>query len=119
MLTATTPAPKQVLLRLPDDVAAKLARAVAPRKRNQFLIDLLRRELDKEDQALIDACESLNRMEAANPALRAEATEWLEADLVASVDKSDSDFDAKAFSREAARAQAEPARKPRPKRRSA
>lgn len=119
MLTANTPPPKQVLLRLPDDVAAKLARAVAPRKRNQFLIDLVRRELDKEDQALIDACESLNRMEAANPALQAEATEWLEADLAASVDKSDSDFDAKTFSREAAKAQALLAGKPQSKRRRA
>ena len=119
MLTTGTQPPKQVLLRLPDDVAAKLARAVAPRKRNQFLIDLVRRELDKEDQALIDACESLNRMEAANSALRAEATEWLEAGLVASVDKSDSDFDAKTFSREAAQAQALLARKSQPKRRRA
>jgi serine/threonine protein kinase len=119
MLTTNTRPPKQVLLRLPDDVAAKLARAVAPRKRNQFLIDLVRRELDKEDQALIDACESLNRMEAASPALRAQATEWLEADLVASLDESDSDFDAKAFSREAAQARALLARKPQPKRRRA
>ena len=119
MLTTNTQPPKQVLLRLPDDVAAKLARAVAPRKRNQFLIDLVRRELDKEDQALIDACESLNRMEAAHPTLKAETTEWLEADLTASVDKSDSAFDAKAFSREAAQAQTLLARKPQPKRRRA
>lgn len=117
MLTANTPPPKQVLLRLPDDVAAKLARAVAPRKRNQFLIDLVRRELEKEDQALIDACEALNRMEAGNPALRAEATEWLEADLTASVDASDLDFDAETFSRDATKAQAALARTSEPKRR--
>ncbi len=119
MLTTSIQAPKQVLLRLPDDVAAKLARAVAPRKRNQFLVDLVRRELDKEDQALIDACESLNRIEAAHPTLKAEATEWLEANLTASVYTSDSGFDAKAFSRAAAQAQALLARKPQPKRRRA
>ena len=118
MLTTNTPPPKQVLLRLPDDVAAKLARAVPPRKRNQFLIDLVRRELDKEDQALIDACESLSRIEEADSALRAEAAEWLEADL-ASVDKSDPDFDAGTFSREAGQAQAALAPKAQAKRRRA
>ncbi len=120
MLAPNTSPPTQVLLRLPDDVASRLARAVAPRKRNQFLIDLLRRELEKEDQALIAACEALNRMEAESPALRAETTEWLEAQLTASVDASDADFDAEAFSRDAAKARATLARsKPRPKHRSA
>lgn len=119
MLTTRTPPPKQVLMRLPDDVAARLARAVAPRKRNQFLVDLVRRELEKEDQALIDACESLNRMEAENPALLAEATEWLEADLTGSVKEWDSDFDAETFSREAVEAQTTLSREPQPKRRRA
>ena len=119
MWTTNTPPPKQVLLRLPDDVAAKLARAVPPRKRNQFLIDLVRRELDKEDQALIDACESLSRIEAADSALRAEAAEWLAADLTTSVDKSDPDFDAETFSREAEPAQAALAPKASAKRRRA
>ena len=105
MLTANTPPPRQVLLRLPEDVAAKLARAVAPRKRNQFLIDLVRRELEKEDQSLIDVCEALNRLEAGNPALREEATEWLQADLTGPVNEWDSGFDAAVFSREAAEAQ--------------
>ena len=103
-------------MRLPDDVAAKLARAVPPRKRNQFLIDLVRRELEKEDQALVEACEALNRMEAGNPALRAESTEWLEAGLTASVQEWDPGFDAATFSREAAEVQAAPARAPKPKR---
>jgi hypothetical protein len=119
MLTANTPPPKQVLLRLPDDVAAKLARAVAPRKRNQFLIDLVRRELEKEDLALIEACEALSRMEAADPALRAESTEWLAAGLTASANAGDSDFDAETFSREAAQARAPLARKPQARRRRA
>lgn len=117
MLTSNAPPPKQVLLRLPDDVAAKLARAVPPRKRNQFLIDLVRRELEKEDQALIEACEALNRMEAGSPALRAEPGEWLEARLTAPVDEWDPDFDAETFSREAAQAQAVIAGSPKPKRR--
>ncbi len=119
MLDSNPLPPKQVLLRLPADVAARLARAVPPRKRNQFLIDLVRRELEKEDHALIEACEALNRIEAGNPALRAEPNEWLAADLTAPVDQWDSDFDAETFSREAAQAQATSARKAQPKRRGA
>lgn|SRR5665647_150215 len=106
MLNAQTPPPRQVLLRLPDDVASKLARAVPSRRRNQFLVDLVRRELDKEDQELVAACEAMNAAEAANPALLAETREWLEADLSGSVDDWDPDFDAETFSREAAIAQA-------------
>ena len=119
MLISNPPAPKQVLLRLPEDVAARLARAVPPRKRNQFLIELVRRELEKEDHALIEACEALNRMEAGNPELRSEATEWLDGDLSATVDQWDSGFDAETFSREAAQAQAALAGGPKPKRRRA
>ena len=106
MLNTQTPAPRQVLLRLPEDVASRLARAVPPRKRNQFLVDLLRQELEKEDAELIAACEAMNRMEAAHPELLQETQEWLDADLVGSVDDWDPDFDAQTFSREAAIAQA-------------
>jgi hypothetical protein len=119
MLASNPPPPKQVLLRLPEDLAGKLARAVPPRKRNQFLIDLVRRELEKEDHALIEACEALNRMDAGKPALRAETSEWLEADLTTPVDEWDPDFDAETFSREAAEAQAASAGKAQPKRRRA
>ena len=118
IISNPTPA-KQVLLRLPDDVAARLARAVPPRKRNQFLIDLIRRELEKEDQALIEACKALNRIEAGNPALRAEPDGWLEADLTGKADEWDPDFDARTFSREAADAQAAASGGQKPRRRRA
>ena len=106
MLKTQTPSPKQVLLRLPDDVANKLARAVPSRRRNQFLVDLVRRELEKEDQELVAACEAMNTLEAANPTLLDETRQWLETDLVGSVDDWDPNFDAETFSREAAIAQA-------------
>jgi hypothetical protein len=106
MLNLHTPAPKQVLLRLPDDVAAKLARAVPPRKRNQFLVDLVRKELEQEDAELVAACEAANRWEAEHPEVATERQEWLDADLTGSVDEWDADFDAQTFSREAAVAQA-------------
>ena len=106
MLNIQTNPPKQVLLRLPDDVAIKLARAVPPRQRNQFLVDLLRQEFEKEDAELVAACEALNAIEAAHPELLAETQEWLDADLTGPVDDWDPDFDRKSFEREFAIAQA-------------
>ena len=106
MLNTQTPPPKQVLLRLPDDVAAKLARAVPPRQRNKFLVDLVRQELEKEDAELVAACEAMNAIEAAYPELLVETQEWLDADLSGSVDDWDPDFDREAFLREFAIAQA-------------
>jgi hypothetical protein len=41
MMHIQTNPPKQVLLRLPDDIAAQLARAVPPRQRNRYIVDLL------------------------------------------------------------------------------
>ena len=105
MLNIQTSPPKQVLLRLPDDVAAKLARAVPPRQRNQFLVDLLRQELEKEDAELVAVCEALNAIEAAHPELLAETQEWLDADLTGPVDDWDPDFDQQSFEREFAIAQ--------------
>ncbi|MGJ7579663.1 hypothetical protein ACSFA3_05715 [Variovorax sp. RHLX14] len=106
MQTHSTPPPKQVLLRLPEDLAARLNRAVPPRKRNKFLVDLVRRELEKEDAELIAACEAMNRMETANPGILAETDDWLNADLTGTADDWDTEFDAEKFSREAAIAQA-------------
>ncbi len=105
MLNTQTHPPKQVLLRLPDDLASKLARAVPSRRRNQFLVDLVRRELDKEDDALMAACEAMNALEAQNSALLNETREWLQADLSGSVEDWDPGFDAETFSQEAAIAQ--------------
>ena len=106
MLNIQTNPPKQVLLRLPDDVAIKLARAVPPRQRNQFLVDLLRQELEKEDAELVAACEALNAIEAAHPELLLETQEWLDADLTGPVEDWDPDFDRESFEREFAIAQA-------------
>ena len=102
MLSTHSAAPKQVLLRLPDDVADKLARAVAPRKRNQFLIALLRRELEREDAELVASAEYMNALEAEDPVLAREGQEWVEAQLTAVTD----DFDADRFKREFSVAQA-------------
>lgn len=113
-MTGSTPAaPTQVLLQLPEDLATRLAQVVTPRRRNQFVIDVLRRELAKGDQALIDACDALNRIEAESTPLRAESAEWLDAPLPPASDALDASFDRAGIASGSApaRAPAAPAKK--------
>lgn len=107
MLNTQARPSKQVLLRLPEELATKLARAVPPRRRNQFLVDLVRHELEKEDAELVAACEAMNALEATQPELLAQTQEWLDAELTASVDEWDANFDRETFEREFAIAQAQ------------
>ena len=110
MLNTQTPPPKQVLLRLPDDIAAKLARAVPPRQRNRYIVDLLKQDLlakqEAESRVLAEAADRMNELEAQYPELAREAEEWVNAELTESVDVWDPDFDRAAFEREFATAQA-------------
>ena len=106
MMNTLNVPPRQVLLRLPEDLAAKLARAVAPRQRNRFLVDMLRRRLSEEDPELVAACEYMNALEAAQPELAREGQEWADAALTDPVDVWDPDFDRETFEREVAEAQA-------------
>jgi predicted transcriptional regulator len=84
----------QVLLRLPDDLAARFAQVVAPRQRGRFLIDLLRRELERESSELKEAAKRLTEIEAGNPILATEEREWLDTPLAADADEG---FDADLF----------------------
>ncbi len=101
--TQTTP-PKQVLLRLPDDVAAKLARAIPPRQRNRYIVDLLKQDLlakqEAENRMMTQAAERMNELEALYPELAQETQEWVNAELTESVDVWDPDFDRETFERE-------------------
>ncbi len=110
MLHIQTNPPKQVLLRLPDDVAAKLARAVPPRQRNRYIVELLEKtfaaQQETESRMLIEAAERMNKLEAQYPELARETEEWVNAELTESVDVWDPDFDREAFERDFAEAQA-------------
>jgi hypothetical protein len=85
---------QQLLLRLPNDLACRFAQVVSQRQRSRFLIDLLRRELDRESKDLIDAAKRLNLAEQVNKSLVAEGDEWLDGALVTSADD---EFDAAVF----------------------
>lgn len=110
MLNTQTPPPKQVLLRLPDDLAAKLARAVPPRQRNRYIVDLLKQDLQSKQAAqsrmLAEAADRMNELEAQYPELARETDEWVNAELTESVDVWDPDFDRATFEREWSEAQA-------------
>ena len=105
-----TPPTKQVLLRLPDDLAAKLDRAVPPRQRNRYIVDLLKQDLQSKQEAqsrmLAEAAERMNAMEAQYPELARETDEWVNADLTESVDAWDPEFDRATFERERSEAKA-------------
>ena len=94
---------KQVLVRLPDDLAERFASSVPSRKRSRFLLDLLRRELDRESRELSQAAKTLTEYESKDPKLGAETDDWLEASLV----QQDDNFDPNEFERQFHAAQSE------------
>lgn len=112
MLNIPTPPPRQVLLRLPDDLAAKLARAVPSRQRNRYIIELLTHDLAAKEEAngrlLAEAAERLNEIEAQYPELARETEEWVNAVLT---EDDDDGFDKEVFEREFAIAQADMAKR--------
>ena len=55
---------QQITLRLPEDLALRLAACTPSRKRNQFVVDLVRRELDRESRELEEAALRLSSLEA-------------------------------------------------------
>lgn len=64
----------QMTLRLPEDLAKRLAACTPSRKRNQFVVDLVRRELDRESRELEEAAQRLSSLEALHAT---EDSEWL------------------------------------------
>jgi hypothetical protein len=94
------PAPKakvfQVLVRLPEDMAARFVQHVRPGQRNSYFLELLRRDLDRESNALEQAAQELTALETKSKALDKEDAAWLNASL----SDSDDDFDAAEFERQ-------------------
>ena len=87
----------QVLLRLPEDLATRFAHVVPLRQRSRYLIDLLRRDLERESSELVQAAKRLTALEARHPAMAAEQTAWLNQRLASG---NDAGFDARVFERQ-------------------
>jgi hypothetical protein len=85
---------QQITLRLPEDLAIRLAACTPSRKRNQFVVDLVRRELDRESRELEEAALRLSSLEAVH---ESDDNDWLAfEDATASGDE----FDEMRFLRE-------------------
>ena len=54
---------QNLTLRLPQDLAHRLAAHTPPRKRSQFVVELLRVELDRESRELQEAAMRLSSLE--------------------------------------------------------
>jgi hypothetical protein len=68
---------QQITLRLPLDLAQRLAAHTPSRKRNQFFVDLVRGELDRESRELEEAAMRLSALEKGHVTQDAQ---WLSTD---------------------------------------
>jgi hypothetical protein len=84
---------QQITLRLPEDLARRLAASTPSRKRNQFVVDLVRRELDRESRELEEAAKHLNLLEQTHTA---DDAQWLAMDE----DEGWGEFDEERFMKE-------------------
>ena len=68
---------QKMTLRLPEDLARRLAASIPLGQHNQFVVDLVRRELDRESWELEDAAIRLSLLEKTSDL---EDVEWLALD---------------------------------------
>lgn len=105
--TVTTAKVHSILVRLPADLMAQIARLAPSRGRNQYVVEALERDVARrkaeQEAQLIAACEAMNAYEAADPAFAQEGLDWTNAVLT---DDEDDGFDRELFLRELAVAQA-------------
>ena len=66
----------QILIRLPDEIAARLKAAIPPRQRNNFVVELLKTALAAHEAQLGKIADEVTREELATPELIAEDRDW-------------------------------------------
>ena len=67
---------QQILIRLPEDIAARLRAVVPPRKRNKFVADLVATAIVHHEEKLGRIAAAVTEEERKNPKLRRETREW-------------------------------------------
>lgn len=77
-------------------MAERFGSIVSPRSRSKFLVELLRRELERESDSLVEAAKRLTAFEAKEPVESLEETAWSNASLV----EDGEPFDAAEFQRQ-------------------
>lgn len=67
---------QQILIRLPEDVAARFKAAVPARQRNKFVADLVARAVALQEDELTRIAVAVTDEERRNPALAQEMRDW-------------------------------------------
>ena len=67
---------QQILIRLPEDIAARLKAVVPPRKRNKFVADLVTNAIVHHEEKLGRIAAAVTEEERKSPKLRQETREW-------------------------------------------
>ena len=67
---------QQILIRLPEDVAARFKAVVTARQRNKFVADLVARAVARQDNELARIAVAVTDEERRNPELAQEMRDW-------------------------------------------
>ena len=67
---------QQILIRLPEDVAAKLKAAVPARQRNKFVAELVATAVARHEDALAKIATAVTNEEKRNPKIARETRDW-------------------------------------------
>ena len=67
---------QQILIRLPEDVAARFKAAVPARQRNKFVADLVARAVARQEDELTRIAAAVTDEERGNPELAQEMRDW-------------------------------------------
>ena len=67
---------QQILIRLPEDIAARLKTVVPPRKRNKFVADLVTAAIVHHEEKLGRIAAAVTAEERKSPKLREETRAW-------------------------------------------
>ena len=67
---------QQILIRLPEDVAARFKAAVPARQRNKFVADLVARAVARQEDELTRIAVAVTDEERCNPELAQEMRDW-------------------------------------------
>ena len=67
---------QQILIRLPEEVAAKLKAAVPARQRNKFVAELVATAIARHEDALAKIATAVTNEEKRNPTIAQETRDW-------------------------------------------
>ena len=66
----------QLMVRLPEELSARLKALVPPRQRNQFITNLVAGAVQEQEAKLVIVAREVTAEEQSNPDLQAELQDW-------------------------------------------